>query len=160
MLVGGYGLPVDWWMLGTLLYEMLFAKTPFEHPDMHVLWSKIQTDDLEFPADHTVSDEAVSIIEGLLERRPQDRLGAGTGSVTGLQQVQGHAWFRQMDWEALLRKEITPPYVPTCDNPLVHFPKHLVDEVQSPRQFVLKRQHTLHEQMAGTRPHCCLSSAS
>ena len=46
---GGYGLPVDWWMLGTLLYEMLFARTPFEHQDMHVLWSKIQTDDLEFP---------------------------------------------------------------------------------------------------------------
>jgi hypothetical protein len=41
-LPGGYGLPVDWWMLGTLLYEMLFARTPFEHHDMHVLWSKIQ----------------------------------------------------------------------------------------------------------------------
>lgn len=129
---GGYGLPVDWWMLGTLLYEMLFARTPFEHQDMHVLWSKIQMDKLEFPDDHTASPEAESILTQLLAKRPQDRLGAGTTSITGVQQVKGHAWFRHMDWEAMLRKEIAPPYIPTCDDPLAHFPKHLVDEVRLP----------------------------
>ena len=57
---GGYGLPVDWWMLGVLLYEMMFARTPFEHMDMHVLWSKIQMDELSFPAGHAVSPAGVS----------------------------------------------------------------------------------------------------
>lgn len=47
---GGYGLPVDWWMMGTLLYEMLFAKCPFEAPDMHVLWAKIMTDAVQLYA--------------------------------------------------------------------------------------------------------------
>ena len=118
-------------MLGTLLYEMLFARTPFEHSDMYVLWSKIQADELRFPDDHTASDEAVDIIKGLLAKLPHDRLGAGTRDVSGVQQVKGHAWFRQMDWQALLRKEIAPPYVPSCEDPLAHFPRHLVDEVRS-----------------------------
>lgn len=67
------GLPVDWWMLGVLLYEMLFARTPFEHLDMHVLWSKIQTDELAFPAGHSISPEGTAIIAALLEKKPQDR---------------------------------------------------------------------------------------
>ena len=63
------------------------------------------------------------------EKTDQDRLGSGTMEVSGITQVRDHAWFRSIDWDALYRKEIQPPYVPSCEDPLAHFPKHLVNEV-------------------------------
>ena len=47
----------------------------------------------------------------LLERDPQKRLGwkAGGG---GLQDIKNHPWFREIDWDALEKKEVPPPFVP------------------------------------------------
>ena len=56
--------------------------------------------------------ECTDLVSRLLAKRPQDRLGAGSGSpgtpeeVTGIQQVQSHAWFSALDWGALERKEV------------------------------------------------------
>ena len=62
--------------------------------------------------------ECTDLVSRLLAKRPQDRLGAGSGSpgtpeeVTGIQQVQSHAWFSGLDWGALERKEVAPPFCP------------------------------------------------
>jgi hypothetical protein len=47
----------------------------------------------------------------LLIRDPAERLGH-TG---GFQQVKAHAFFKDVDWTAVLRKELTPPIVPSAD---------------------------------------------
>jgi len=73
--------------------------------------------------------ECTDLVSRLLAKRPQDRLGAGSGSpgtpeeVTGIQQVQSHAWFSGLDWGALERKEVAPPYVPESGDELAHFPE-------------------------------------
>ena len=37
----GYGKPVDWWALGCVLYEMLFAENPFETGDLKATFTRI-----------------------------------------------------------------------------------------------------------------------
>jgi hypothetical protein len=46
----------------------------------------------------------------LLVRDPQARLGS---SHRDAEDIKRHVYFRGIDWDALLRREVTPPYTPT-----------------------------------------------
>ena len=46
---------------------------------------------------------------GLLQARETERIGAGPA---GFIQIQTHPWFREVDWEAVLRREVRAPWVP------------------------------------------------
>lgn len=45
----GYGLEVDWWALGTFIYEMLTGLPPFWEEDEELMQNKILTAPLTFP---------------------------------------------------------------------------------------------------------------
>ena len=51
--------------------------------------------------------EAADFINGLIQRKPNKRLG-----VNGVQELKTHPWFRGFDWEKLARKEMIPPFKP------------------------------------------------
>ena len=55
-----YGLMVDWWALGTLMYEMLVGIPPFYHHKQHRMYRMIRKHSVNYPdvAKHgfTVSD--------------------------------------------------------------------------------------------------------
>jgi serine/threonine protein kinase len=106
----GHGTAVDWWSLGTLLFEMLTGLPPFYAQNVNVMYTKILSGELRFPA--FISDNAKSLLEGLLTREPEKRLGSNGG-----QEVKAHPWFSDIDWEKLVRKEIEPPFKPKVKNP-------------------------------------------
>lgn len=101
----GHGTAVDWWSLGTLLFEMLTGLPPFYAQNVNVMYTKILSGELKFPA--YISDNAKSLLEGLLTRDPEKRLGANGGT-----EVKHHPWFGDIDWDKLVRKEIDPPFKP------------------------------------------------
>jgi len=69
-----YGKGVDWWALGTLLYEMLVGLPPFYNSDMAKMCRRILQDKL---MPHVlVSPVAFELISKLLERDPEKRLGS------------------------------------------------------------------------------------
>ena len=55
-----------------------------------------------------MSAEAKDLIEKLLDKDPEKRLG----SVGGATDVMGHPFFSGLDMEQLLDKEIVPSYIP------------------------------------------------
>ena len=101
----GHGTAVDWWNLGMVTYEMLTGLPPWYTQDKEKLFERLRKAPLKFP--YYVSKPAASLIQGLLNRNPQERLGAGGGS-----EVKAHIFFASVDWDALTRGAVAPPFNP------------------------------------------------
>ncbi|CAG8454128.1 198_t:CDS:2 [Cetraspora pellucida] len=106
-----YTFAVDWWSLGTLIYEMMFGITPFWADDQNRMYQRVLEDELEFPDD--IMYDAISLLRGLLQRDPSKRLGCGP---TGSLEIKTHPYFDYVDWDDVLNKRICAPYIPTIEH--------------------------------------------
>jgi len=98
-----YGKAVDWWSFGSLLYEMLTGLPPFYNQDVQKMYHRIVHDRLSFPP--FVNESARGLIALLLEKDPKRRL-------TDPLLMKRHPFFDGIDWDALYRRKVTPPFVP------------------------------------------------
>nr|CCA19476.1 protein kinase putative [Albugo laibachii Nc14] len=103
----GHGKAVDWWSLGTLIYEMLTGLPPFYDQNMQRMYDKILNAPLRFPS--FMSAEAKDLLTGLLTRKVSDRLGSGP---TDAEEIKSHPFFKEIDFEAVYRREIVPEFQP------------------------------------------------
>lgn len=103
-----YGRSVDWWAFGVLIYQMLLQQSPFRGEDEDEIYDAILADEPLYPI-HMPRD-SVSILQKLLTREPELRLGSGP---TDAQEIMSHAFFRNVNWEDVYFKRGTPPYLPT-----------------------------------------------
>jgi serine/threonine protein kinase len=93
---------VDWWALGILTYEMLFAQTPFFQRQKALMYKMIRTQDAEFPPG--ADPVAVDFIRGLLKKDPRERLN--------FESMKKHVFFTGMDFNDVLARKYRPAYVP------------------------------------------------
>uniref|UniRef100_A0A8C2L8I6 protein kinase C n=1 Tax=Cyprinus carpio TaxID=7962 RepID=A0A8C2L8I6_CYPCA len=107
-----YTRAVDWWGLGVLIYEMLVGESPFPGDDEEEVFDSIVNDEVRYP--RFLSPESVSIIQKLLQKNPEKRLGAGEQDAN---EVKKHRFFQGIDWEALLAKRVKPPFLPSVKAP-------------------------------------------
>jgi p70 ribosomal S6 kinase len=114
----GHGKSVDWWSLGTLMYDMLTGAPPFCAENRKRTIDKILHGRLQLPQYLTV--DAKDIIKRLLKRHPPNRLGSGPEDAVP---IKKHGYFRNMDWEALLAQRIEPPFKlgMACDEDVSQF---------------------------------------
>uniref|UniRef100_A0A8C1SYF9 Protein kinase C n=1 Tax=Cyprinus carpio TaxID=7962 RepID=A0A8C1SYF9_CYPCA len=108
-----YGVSVDWWALGVLVYEMLSGHAPFEAETEDELFECILKDEIIYSS--WLSNEAEDILRGLLSRDPSCRLGCMDRD-GGEEAITAHSFFTGLDWEKLNRREITPPFTPRIDS--------------------------------------------
>ncbi|CAI2163432.1 3495_t:CDS:2 [Funneliformis geosporum] len=106
-----YSYPVDWWSLGTLLYEMMTGITPFWAEDQNRMYQRVLEDELIFPDDMTF--ESIDILRGLLQRNPMNRLGCGP---VGSMEIKTHSYFNFVNWDDVYHKRIRAPYIPTIEH--------------------------------------------
>jgi serine/threonine protein kinase len=103
-----YGRAVDWWAFGVLIYQMLLQQSPFRGEDEDEIYDAILADEPLYPI-HMPRD-SVSILQKLLTREPDMRLGSGP---TDAQEIMSHAFFKGTNWEDVYAKKIAPPFKPT-----------------------------------------------
>ncbi|TKS84055.1 Serine/threonine-protein kinase N1 [Collichthys lucidus] len=102
-----YTRSVDWWGLGVLIYEMLVGESPFPGDDEEEVFDSIVNDEARYP--RFLSPESVSLIQKLLQKNPELRLGGGKEDASP---IKRHRFFQPMDWDALLAKKLKPPFLP------------------------------------------------
>jgi serine/threonine protein kinase len=100
----GHQQAVDWYLFGTLLYEMLVGTPPYFSRDKNELFHNIKHGKLRLPKQ--ASSEAKDLITKLLERNPRDRLGSGP---LGTAEIKDHPFFAGIDWDMVLRRQLRPP---------------------------------------------------
>lgn len=103
----GYTKMVDFWSLGVLVFEMCCGWSPFYAEDTQQMYKNIAFGKVRFPRD-TLSLEGRNFVKGLLNRNPKHRLGATNDA----EELKNHAFFNDIDWDALAKKLITPPFKP------------------------------------------------
>uniref|UniRef100_A0A3P8NI49 Ribosomal protein S6 kinase n=1 Tax=Astatotilapia calliptera TaxID=8154 RepID=A0A3P8NI49_ASTCA len=103
----GHNRAVDWWSLGALMYDMLTGAPPFTGENRKKTIDKILKCKLSLPP--YLTHEARDLLKKLLKRNASSRLGAGAGDAA---EVQGHTFFRHINWEELLARKVEPPFKP------------------------------------------------
>ncbi|KKY38279.1 putative protein kinase c [Diaporthe ampelina] len=102
-----YGRAVDWWAFGVLIYQMLLQQSPFRGEDEDEIYDAILADEPLYPI-HMPRD-SVSILQKLLIREPDQRLGSGP---TDAQEVMSQPFFRNINWDDIYHKRVAPPFLP------------------------------------------------
>jgi len=103
----GHGLPVDFWQLGCLLFELVNGKPAFNcgRNRSEATHDKIMRLDYQF--EDTVSADCSSLVSSLLKKDFWERLG-----VSNAQDLRSHSFFSTLDWEKLEQQRVEPPVVP------------------------------------------------
>mmetsp|Transcript_48532 Transcript_48532/g.128237 ORF Transcript_48532/g.128237 Transcript_48532/m.128237 type:complete len:362 (-) Transcript_48532:46-1131(-) len=108
----GHGRAVDWWALGILIFEMLAGYPPFYDENPFGIYQKVLAGRIDFPKHFDV--KAKDLVKRLLTPDRAKRFGC---LKNGADDIQKHKWYKGMDWEALLNRQVRPTYLPNVRAP-------------------------------------------
>jgi len=103
-----YGPSADIFSYGVMLYRMLCGSKPFKGKVDRDLDKAVIEKKPQFPKE-IFSKDAISLLNGLLQKKPENRLGCGE---KGIQEIKEHPFFESIDWGLLEAGYIDPPFVP------------------------------------------------
>jgi serine/threonine protein kinase len=86
---------------------MLLQQSPFRGEDEDEIYDAILADEPLYPI-HMPRD-SVSILQKLLTREPEQRLGSGP---TDAQEIMSQPFFRNINWDDIYHKRVQPPFQP------------------------------------------------
>jgi len=98
-----YTVAVDYWSLGTLMYEMLTGLPAFYDKDVQKMYRYKMKAQIEMP--ESMDENTKDIILKLLDKNPESRLQKP-------EDIKAHPYFSSINWEQIYNKKVEVPYVP------------------------------------------------
>ncbi|KAI8901057.1 kinase-like domain-containing protein [Globomyces pollinis-pini] len=133
-----YAYSVDWWATGTVLYECIYRKLPFNGgEDAEEIKEHITHMKLVFPPRNRYCDidvepnpQRTAFLTGLLDRNLETRLGNANDGLGFETQIKTHPFLSGLDWDLLESKGIHPLYRPANNEDSMNFsPALLIEEM-------------------------------
>ncbi|MEW5305926.1 MAG: hypothetical protein WDW36_008437 [Sanguina aurantia] len=96
----GHGVEVDWWALGSILFELVTGVPPFNSETPEEIFDNILDRRITWPDEDEMSAECCDLVDRLLTPNPLKRIGH-----RGAGEIKMHPWFAGMDWTDLARSK-------------------------------------------------------
>jgi len=93
---------------------MMYGRTPFYDKNRRLMFYRIMNSEPQFP-EGVFSGKATDVVTALLKANTAVRLGSGP---TGAREIMEHPFFADIDFAALDRREIMPPFKPDVHGPM------------------------------------------
>ncbi|KAF5276829.1 hypothetical protein FQA39_LY06381 [Lamprigera yunnana] len=103
----GYNKSVDWWSLGVLIFEMNAGYSPFYAKDPMRIYEKIVAGKYFVPLHFSTS--LSDLVFNILQVDRTKRYGV---LKNGVKDIKEHQWFKSLNWDAVLAREIIPTSKP------------------------------------------------
>ncbi|KAJ3277142.1 hypothetical protein HDV01_000194 [Terramyces sp. JEL0728] len=125
-----YGIGVDWWSIGIILYEMLCDEVPFYSESLAGTYGRIMNHEkhFAFPDDAELSDTAKDLISKLICKQ-EVRIGQN-----GANEIMNHKWFEGINWGKIRNQKA--PFIPELSGP--EDTRYFEDEDNESKKFVQK----------------------
>jgi serine/threonine protein kinase len=101
---------VDYYALGVIIHEFMLGRRPYYGKDRKEIREQILARQAMLKTNELPpgwSEEAADIVNRLLQRKQELRLGAN-----GIAEIKLHPWFNGIDWVRLSEKQLTSPFMP------------------------------------------------
>lgn len=103
------GKPADYWAYGIFIYDCVCGQPPFSplHEKGKLTRKRLHERILKckYRLPPYLTPECHSLLRKLLTKDPAKRLSDPAA-------IRAHPWFKSVDWDALRRKELKPPFMP------------------------------------------------
>ncbi|CCE61696.1 hypothetical protein TPHA_0B00240 [Tetrapisispora phaffii CBS 4417] len=144
----GYTHMVDFWGLGILMFEMCCGWSPFKAPTIQLVYNNIVFSKIKFPKCN-LSQDGRNFIKQLLNRKPDHRLGSNDGA----RELKKHPFFKDIDWVAMLKKEIEPPFIPilNSDKDTAYFDKEFT---KIPKEKLSSHSNYYDNELSNSMQNC------
>ena len=111
----GHNFLVDVYAVGILIYEMEVGSSPFQDKsgqmNNSVICNQILKNKVQFPKG--VNSRTQELVTELLIKKSSKRLGSGK---LGTKECLKHKYFRELDFDVLIKKAYKAPWVPELQN--------------------------------------------
>ena len=98
---------IDFYSLGIICYECIMGQRPYEGNSRHEVKQILNDNNFEIKHDDRISTQCQSLINGLLEKNPNNRIG----SQSGASELKENLFFKGFNWDLLRRKKYVSPII-------------------------------------------------
>ena len=131
-----YSFPADYFSVGVCLYYMYYKIYPFGagKGDVYAIYQDILKKHVSFIGLKNQNNALNELLENLLDKEPSFR-------ISNLKNIKSNPFFKNFDWDSLITKKLTPPYLPT--NGENYTDQYLCNMAKPFEQFIEEKKHYL-----------------
>ena len=131
-----YSFPADYFSVGVCLYFIYYKRYPFGmgKPDVYLIYEDILKKPVSFIELNNQNNLLNDLIKNLLDKEPSVR-------ISNLKSIKNHSFFKNFDWDSIISKKSTPPYLPT--NGKNYTDQYLTNTSRHFEQFIEEKKNEL-----------------